>query len=86
MNIMNWNPFKEIEDMFVPYYRRPGVSPSGPGNGREMLTGADWFPVADIEETSKEFIIKMELPKTNKDDVKVTINKDILNIEGERRF
>jgi HSP20 family protein len=40
----------------------------------------------DIEETTKEFLIKAELPDVKKDDVKVALEDGVLTIQGERKF
>jgi HSP20 family protein len=44
-----------------------------------------WMPAADIYETKDEYVFKLELPGITKDDVKVELNDDNLNIKGERK-
>ena len=44
-----------------------------------------WSPVANISETETAYLIKAELPEVNKEDVKVTVNEDVITISGERR-
>lgn len=44
-----------------------------------------WIPAADIYETKDEYVFKLELPGITKDDVKVELNGDNLNIKGERK-
>ena len=44
-----------------------------------------WTPVANISETETAYLIKAELPEVNKEDVKVTVNEDVITISGERR-
>ena len=43
----------------------------------------DWSPPTDIKETSSEYIIEMEIPGMNEDDIKVSINENHLTIVGE---
>jgi HSP20 family protein len=38
----------------------------------------------DIVEDDKQYLIKAELPEVTKDDVKVTVQEDVLTITGER--
>jgi HSP20 family protein len=79
MNITRWEPFREVEEMFrqyAPVFGR-GVRRNG--------DGGDWTPVADIIETDKEYVIKAELPEVKKEDVKVTLDNNVLTISGERR-
>lgn len=80
MNITRWEPFREIEDMFRQY--SPFFARAARRNGGE---GIEWMPVADISETSKEYVIKAELPEVKKEDVKVTLDNGALTISGERR-
>jgi HSP20 family protein len=39
----------------------------------------------DIAEDDKEYLIKVELPEVQKDDVKVTVEHGTLTISGERK-
>ena len=81
MNIIRWEPFREMEDMFRQY------SPSFVrALRREGGEGAAWSPVADITETDKEYLIKAELPEVKKEDVMITLDNGVITIAGERRM
>jgi HSP20 family protein len=57
------------------------------GSGRkEALTVAQWSPLVDITEDEKEYLIKAELPDIKKEDVRLTVENDVLAISGERKF
>jgi HSP20 family protein len=57
------------------------------GNGgKEALTVAQWSPLVDITEDGKEYLIKAELPEMKKEDVRLTVENDVLSISGERKF
>lgn len=45
-----------------------------------------WTPVCDIFETSKEIVLRMELPGVKKEFVNVSIENNVLMIHGERKF
>jgi HSP20 family protein len=82
MAIVKWDPFREMEDLFDRYTKAVGW----PQRGSQELTAAgDWSPRVDISETDKEFIIKAEIPEVKKEDVKVTVDSNVLTIRGERR-
>jgi HSP20 family protein len=53
------------------------------GDEREMMI--EWSPAVDIKETDKEYLVKAELPGVKREDVKVSLDDDVLTIEGERR-
>jgi HSP20 family protein len=45
-----------------------------------------WTPAADIAELENEYLVKLELPGVNKDDVGITVESNILTIRGEKKF
>ena len=81
MNIIRWEPFREMDDMlrqYSPFFAR--------ALRRDGGEGAAWSPVADITETDKEYLIKAELPEVRKEDVKITLDNGVITIAGERRM
>jgi HSP20 family protein len=50
------------------------------------MTVAEWSPLVDIMEDEKEYLIKAELPDMKKEDVKLTVENDVLTISGERKY
>ena len=80
MNIIRWEPFREMEDMFRQY-----TPLFGRALRRNDDRGAPWAPLADITETDKEYVIKAELPEVKKEDVQITLENGVLTIAGERR-
>ena len=83
MALVKWDPWREIDDMFGRYTTAVGWPRSG---SQEVITTGDWAPRVDITETDKEFVIKAEIPDVKKDDVKVTIDKGVLTIQGEKKM
>ncbi|WP_041277852.1 Hsp20/alpha crystallin family protein [Desulfotalea psychrophila] len=81
MSLVKWNPWREIEDVFDRNIKRVPSRLSDLG----FATSEDWTPKVDISETDKEFIIKAELPEVKREDVKVTVDKGVLTICGERK-
>lgn len=83
--VVRWDPFKELEDM----ERRLSVWVGRPLRRREgekeALTVAEWSPLVDIEESEKEYLLKAELPEVKKEDVRLSIQDDVLTISGERK-
>ena len=85
-----WNPFRELDE--VQNRLRPSLEgfPSSEGfqNARSaMATSAlsEWSPQVDISEDEKEYLVKADLPEMKKEDVKVTIEDNVLSISGERK-
>lgn len=44
-----------------------------------------WMPAVDIEESDHFFAIKAELPGVKKEDVNISIDNDVLTVQGEKR-
>lgn len=51
----------------------------------DNVTGTTKFPAMDIAEHENEFVAIAELPGVKKDQVKVTFEKGILTVEGQRK-
>lgn len=86
MNLVKWDPFRELEDMSNRLNRVFGRPLARLEPNSEMLTMVDWTPSADISETDTAYVIKAEIPGVNKEDVKVTLENGMLTIQGERKM
>lgn len=74
-----------MESIFDRYHNLLGRSPSVLDDELKSK-GFDWRPIVDISETKKDYIIKVELPEVEKEDVEVSIDNGLLKISGERQF
>ena len=91
--LTRWEPFKgrldrwkELEDMekrLSTYLGRTAVQTE---TGKEAMTVAEWSPLVDITEDDKEYLIKADLPEVKKEDVKLTVQDDVMSISGERKY
>lgn len=84
MSIVRWDPFRELESMSDRLNRMFGRSELG-RVGFDTMTSTDWAPAVDIAETPQEYVVKADLPDTNKEDIKVSIEDNMLRIAGERK-
>ena len=50
-----------------------------------LLIG-EWMPLADVFETPEAFLLEIELPGLEKDDIDVHVEGDALTVRGERRM
>ncbi len=86
MNLVKWDPFRELEDVSTRLNRIFGRPLGRLDLSGEMLPMADWTPSADISETDTAYVIKAEIPGVSKEDVKVTLENGLLTIQGERKM
>jgi len=86
--LTRWNPFREMDEL---QRRLSSVFDLAPlrrnslTTDEENITVPEWAPAVDILEDDKEYLIKVELPEVQKEDVKVTVEGGTLSISGERR-
>ena len=86
--LTRWNPLREMEDIQRRMSSLLDLSPFRRSNlttDDETISVAQWAPLVDIAEDEKEYLIKVELPEVQKDDVKVTVENGTLTIAGERK-
>ena len=85
--LTRWDPFKEMEELQSRFAKLFSLGPPRFGNGgKEFITVTEWAPSVDITEDDKEYLLKADLPEVKKEDVKVTVENDVLTITGERKF
>ena len=86
--LIRWNPFREMEETQRRMSSLFDWNPFRRGNltaEEENITVPAWAPLVDIGEDDKEYLIKVELPEVQKEDVKVTVENGTLAISGERK-
>jgi HSP20 family protein len=86
--LIRWNPFREMEDLQRRMDSLFERSPFRRGHltaDEENISVPEWAPLVDIAEDEKEYLIKVELPEVQKDDVNVTVEGGTLTIAGERK-
>lgn len=54
--------------------------------GAEPFSTAAWSPSCDIYETENEIVVKAEIPGVKKEDVKLSVQDNVLTLSGERKF
>jgi HSP20 family protein len=81
-----WNPLNDREDLERRLASLLGTREAPGHGGKEALTVAQWSPLVDITEDEKEYLIKAELPDMKKEDVRLTVENEVLAISGERTF
>ena len=87
-NVIRWdrsNPLRELENISERFSQLFGQLSSARSDGGESMTVADWVPNVDIAEDDREYLIKVEIPEVDKNDVKVTVQEGMLVIQGERK-
>jgi HSP20 family protein len=83
--LTRWDPFKELDELQGRLSTLFGRAPvRKDGEREEKMTLVDWAPLVDVIENEKEYLIKAELPDIKREEVKITVQDDVLTISGER--
>lgn len=84
MNLIRFNPARDLwrirDDMdkvFNQFFSRPYEGDDFPE--------IEWAPRVDIMEKDNEYMLRAELPGLVKDDVKITMQDNVLTIKGEKK-
>lgn len=83
MSLVQWNPFREMDDLLARFARG---SAGYPAPSAESGALASWMPVVDISENAREYLVKAELPGVKKEDLKLSSLNGVLTIAGERKL
>jgi HSP20 family protein len=76
------DPLREMERRMNRLF---GFAPEWP-DWQENFTLKAWAPACDIYETDAAVIVKAELPEVKREDVKVSIENNVLTLTGERKL
>ena len=83
MTITRWSPIHDLAAVEVDRLNRMFNAVFG----NEPLASGSWTPAVDIYEApNHDLVVKAELPAMKKEDIKVTVEQNVLAIEGERKF
>ena len=52
----------------------------------DLLSPDSWKPPTDVCETATEYILKVEVPGVEKEDVQLSVQENRLQITGQRKF
>ena len=81
MTITRWTPIHDLAAVEVDRLNQMFSSVFG----EPLATG--WTPAVDIfEAQNHDVVVKAELPAMKKEDIKVTVEQNVLTLEGERKF
>ena len=81
MRLVRWQPRRavrfgsDLDQVFDSVWR---------GCGDTAATAA-WRPPVDVSETEQEIVATMDLPGIAREDIKVSVEDNVLSVEGEKR-
>jgi HSP20 family protein len=89
--VTRWDPFQdlrsaqdELAQMSPTLAHALGLHAQQQGSGQATTTA--WAPALDISERKDAYLVTVELPGIDADDLQVTLEDGLLTIQGERHF
>jgi HSP20 family protein len=86
-----WDPFQdlrsaqdELAQMSPTLAHALGLHTQQQGSGQATTTA--WAPALDISERKDAYLVTVELPGIEPDDLEITLEDGLLTIQGERHF
>jgi HSP20 family protein len=86
MNIVRYDPFRELRGLQDEMTRLFSGVASGTGSNEESMARGNWFPKVDIFENKDHLVLEAELPGMTQDDFDLSFENNVLTLKGERKF
>ena len=90
--MMRWDPFQDLRDAQEEMAQMAQMSPMLAhalglhGQPQGSGTATAWAPALDISERKDAYLVTVELPGVEADDLDITMEDGLLTIQGERHF
>jgi HSP20 family protein len=96
--MMRWDPFQDLRDAQEEMAQVSQVSQMSQmspmlaqalglyGQQQGNATATAWAPALDISERKDAYLVTVELPGVEADDLEITLEDGLLTIQGERHF
>ena len=96
-SMTRWDPFQDLRSAQDEMAQMAQMDPMSPilaqalglqaqrqGSGRATTTA--WAPALDISERKDAYLVTVELPGVEPDDLQITLEDGLLTVQGERHF
>jgi len=84
MNLVKWNPMREMETFQNRINRLFDRSFFPSFSLDDEMSLGNWRPVVDIYENDETLVVKLELPGVDKNDISVDLKDGVLTLSGKR--
>jgi HSP20 family protein len=82
-NVTRWSPTTAYLAGREPFFRLVDSIFNTDAQGEETRA---WVPPVDIQETGDAYLFHAELPGLSKDDIQITLENNVLRVNGERKM
>ncbi|KTD08016.1 Hsp20/alpha crystallin family protein [Legionella jamestowniensis] len=81
MNITrrDYYPLRDFSNLLESFFK-------GQPDDSSFIDTSTWAPAVDIKEEKDRFLVLADIPGVKKEDIHISLEKNILTIQGERHF
>src|ERR671915_1096335 len=84
--VTRWDPFRDLMSIQSELNRLFGRTYAGGGESSGGSAGATWVPPMDAYETKQKFVVTLELPGVDPEEVDLSVEDSTLTVRGDRPF
>ena len=86
--MMRWDPFQDLRSAQDEMAQMSRCSPTRSACTQQQgsATATAWAPALDISERKDAYLVTVELPGVEAEDLEITMEDGLLTIQGERHF
>ena len=85
MTVRKWDPLRDLLSLQERMNQLFEESFAGQLEEPALVGSGTWTPLADAYETPEAFVVLLELPGIDEDDIEVQVDGDTLTVKGQRR-
>lgn len=88
MSLIRWNPTRDLawpSELFSIQREMNRLFDTFARSDEGTSGLSMWTPAVDVAERDDEYLVRLELPGVQKEDVKITIENNVLSIRGEKK-
>ena len=82
-SLSGWEPLRELEELRTRMEQLMHSTFPFPGHGFSEAGAEAWAPLADVEDTEDAYLMELELPGVDKDEITVEVGDGELDVHGE---
>lgn len=80
-----WDPFYGIGELNR-LFDKTHYKGDKEGSNIISATGISWNPYIDVQEKKNSYVLRVELPGLEKEDIKVSLDENTITIKGEKKY
>jgi len=85
MTVIRWTPSRDLLSTWNEFDRLFNRLYGGESPTDGQATDPSWNPALDMTEREDRYVLQLELPGISPDDVRITLDDNVLTIQGEKQ-